>query len=428
MSAWSIVIAILLLGILAAFHEIGHFFVAKWLKVPVEEFSIFVGPSLFSWKKKGVKYHIRLFPFGAYVRYKGMEEEELDETDPEMFFNQPRWKRLLISLAGPFMNFLISMVIFAVIFSSFGFLSTKLGEISEGTQLYETSAVRGDRIISVNGQRILTTLDLGYFYTMTPDTELLEVILRSAATGELYNVTLVPNIAEGYRLGITRDGAYKISSVDPLSNGGEPGLLIGDILISANGVLASDEAFSAVVSESNGNPVTVFVIREEKEIELEIKTIPYQVGNPRGMTLQSGNGIGEILEQSVSFPVSYIRLSISILADMVTGKVAPQDTLAGPLGIITVVSDVVDAEGVDFREKVEQMGILAGVISVALAFSNLLPIPGLDGNSMVLLLVEMVRGKKLSIKAEMVINVIGFVCLILLAGFALFSDIFRLVG
>jgi membrane-associated protease RseP (regulator of RpoE activity) len=87
---------------------------------------------------------------------------------------------------------------------------------------------------------------------------------------------------------------------------------------------------------------------------------------------------------------------------------------------------VVDAPDTDNSEKIEMLLILLGGISVGLAFTNMLPIPGLDGNAIVLTVVEMIRGKKLSRKSEQVINVIGFVMIIALVIFALVSDIIRL--
>ena len=432
MSVWSILLAVLVLGILAAFHETGHFFVAKWLKVKVEEFSVFVGPSLVSWKRKGVDYHIRLFPFGAYVRYKGMEEES-DTEDPDMFLNQPRWKRLVVSLAGPFTNFLLGMAIFAVIFSQFGYGSTRVAAAPEGSQLHMAGVGEGDRILFANGKRILTGMDLSYLLSMITDTQSLDFVMESMGTGERYTAALTPKIAKKYRLGFTysggtdENGGYTILEVDPASNEGSPVLEIGDSILSVNDIPVTDPDFSMAIAESRGEDLRVRLIRDQVDMEVKMRATAFDTGNPRGISLLSGHDFRGIMEQSLYYPVSYFRLTFSILGDMFSGRVAPEDTLSGPLGVMTVVSEVVDTKETDTGVKVEQMGILSGVISVALAFSNMLPIPGLDGNSLVLLLIEMVRGKKLSLRAEGVINAIGFVCLILLAGLALFSDIFRLV-
>ena len=128
------------------------------------------------------------------------------------------------------------------------------------------------------------------------------------------------------------------------------------------------------------------------------------------------------------YSASVIEVSIDGLKSVAQGKIKAQDAIAGPVGIATIVSDVVDAPKTDNSVKVEYLGTLAGLISVGFAFSNLLPLPGLDGNVMVLVVIEMIRGKKISIKTERVINAIGFVVLISLVIFALSSDIMRLVG
>ena len=112
MSLQSIIICILGLGILAAVHEIGHFIVARLLKIKVYELSVFVGPKLFSWKRNDIEYYIRLIPLGAYVRFSEIDEEtgELKDDNPENLINQARWKRLLVSLAGPAMNVILEIV------------------------------------------------------------------------------------------------------------------------------------------------------------------------------------------------------------------------------------------------------------------------------------------------------------------------------
>ena len=134
----------------------------------------------------------------------------------------------------------------------------------------------------------------------------------------------------------------------------------------------------------------------------------------------------ECLHEAIVFPISFIRISIDSLAQVFAGKVPAYDVVSGPVGIASVVSEVVDAPKVESSEKTEMLLILAGGISTGLAFTNMLPIPGLDGNAIVLTLVEMIRGKKLSRKSEQVINVIGFVAIVALVIFALVSDIMRL--
>jgi len=434
MSALSIIVCILGLGILAAAHEIGHFLVARRLGLKVEELSVFVGPSLIHWKRKGVDYHIRLIPFGAYVRFPGLEDEDGGITNPDSLFNQPRWKRLLVALAGPLTNLVLGVLIFVIVYSCFGFLSTNLDNTSAGSQISQTQAVPGDEIIELNGSRILTQLDLSYVLYNVPSSEPLTMVLISKDTGKQYSVTLTPTVTSKYRLGITvmsgldENGGMAVVEVDPTQNGGNPVLKTGDSLIAVNGISVDDPAYADVVSSSNGNEVTATIIRDGTQQDVKLKTTIFDTTNDRGIFVMPGTGIGSLLKQSVLYSASIIKVTILSLRDVAQGKIAAQDAVAGPVGIATIVSDVVDAPKTDNSVKIENLGILAGLISVGLAFTNLLPLPGLDGNAMVLVVIEMIRGKKLSMKTERIINAVGFVVLIALVIFALSSDIMRLVG
>ena len=116
-SVWSILVVILMLGVIVTLHEFGHFWMACLLKIKAFEVSIFVGPKLFSWKKKGVDYSIRALPFGAYVSFTDMDEdgEPIESDDPDLLVNQKRWKRFLVAIAGPFMNAVLGFVIFSIL-------------------------------------------------------------------------------------------------------------------------------------------------------------------------------------------------------------------------------------------------------------------------------------------------------------------------
>ena len=128
MSAWSIIIAILILGILVTVHELGHFWVARLLKIKAYEVAIFVGPKLVDWRKNDVEYSIRAIPFGAYVRFNDFDENGnvIKSDDPCLLENSPRWKRLIVSLAGPFMNLLLGIIIFSVLFAITGFTTLEI--------------------------------------------------------------------------------------------------------------------------------------------------------------------------------------------------------------------------------------------------------------------------------------------------------------
>lgn len=433
MSVLGIVIAIVGLGLLAAAHEIGHFIVARMLGIKVEELSIFIGPSLFSWKRKGVEYHIRLIPFGAYVRFPGMEEDDNGLLNPDSMINQARWKRLLVSLAGPVVNFLLGILIFAAIFSYYGFTTTKLGAIPEGSQLAATEAKPGDEIVGIAGQRIYADLDLIYTASKISFQDPLQMSLKSAQTGKVYQVTLNPKLSYYYYIGITRlsdyspEGGFTVVDVDKNQNGGNPLVQKGDIIMSVNGISVQDSTF-ADVRDKDAKKVTLTVIRDGKTIDLAIEANIQKRANMVGYTPVSGSGFQDIIKESVLYSISVIHVSIESLKDMAKGNVKVTDVISGPVGIASLVSGVVDAPQVTDQIKLYNLGTMAGLISVALAFSNMLPLPGLDGNSIVMVMVELIRGRKISLKTERVINVVGFAILILLVVLALYADISRLVG
>jgi regulator of sigma E protease len=429
----SIGIGLLGLGLLAAAHEIGHFVVARALGVKVYELSIFVGPSLVNWKRNGTEYHIRLIPFGAYVRFSEYDEES--EAPPEAsdeLINQPRWKRLLVSVAGPVTNVLLGMIILAVLFSVSGFLTTRLDEIVEGSQMSETEAVAGDRIISVNGSRVYTLMDVQVDLSMISNTDTMRIGFQSETTGKMYEVQLIPTVKQVYMLGITRYiglndlNGWEVTYVDPNQNEGSPVIQVGDTILSVAGVSVDSPDIGNLIGGSEGDVLIVTVIRDGKEMDVDVKPFLADYTNDRGIYAQEGSGISETLREVFLYPVSLLRSTGTMIRSAFQEKVEPYNVLGGPVGMISVVSDVVDEPNQNFSEKAEQLTALAGVISIALAITNMLPLPGLDGNAIVLLAVEMIRGKKISYRTEQVINVIGFVIIVALVIFALASDIIRL--
>lgn len=146
-----ILIAILAFGILIFVHEMGHFVAAKSCGVKVLEFAMGMGPQLVHWQRGETEYSLRLLPIGGFC---AMEGEEEDSDDPRSFSAQPLWKKLIILVAGAAMNFLMGFLITALLFaSSTGFYSNRLEGFREGCP-YEGTLQAGDRIYSVNGERV----------------------------------------------------------------------------------------------------------------------------------------------------------------------------------------------------------------------------------------------------------------------------------
>ena len=150
-NALYIILAILMLSVLIVIHELGHFAVGRICGIGVVEFSVGMGPKLFSRKRNGIEYSIRAFPIGGFCRFVGEDE---DSTAANAMNNMPVWKRFLTVLAGPGMNFLLAFVVAAIIMMAFPYADgvvPVIDQVSEGTPAFEASLLTGDTILEVNG-------------------------------------------------------------------------------------------------------------------------------------------------------------------------------------------------------------------------------------------------------------------------------------
>ncbi len=145
------------IGLLVFFHELGHFLVAKWSGILVYTFSFGFGPKLFGFKWGETEYVVSLLPLGGYVKMAGEDKEE-DENVPEnrKFNTKPIWIRALIVVAGPFMNFILAIVIFSLLFMSYGVPSVQpiIDKVIEGGPAYIAGIQPGDKIIEINGKKV----------------------------------------------------------------------------------------------------------------------------------------------------------------------------------------------------------------------------------------------------------------------------------
>lgn len=155
-----VIVAVLFFGVLVGIHEFGHFAVAKACGIRVEEFSVGMGPAVFKKQKGETLYSLRCIPFGGYCAMTG---EDGESDDPRAFVNQKIWKRLLVLVAGSFMNFLLGFVIvFCLYAGAVGYPVPVIASFMDGCP-YETAEAfqAGDRIVRIDGHRIYSTSDIG---------------------------------------------------------------------------------------------------------------------------------------------------------------------------------------------------------------------------------------------------------------------------
>ncbi|CUP69665.1 RIP metalloprotease RseP [Clostridium baratii] len=154
-----IIYAILAFGLLIIVHELGHFILAKINGVRVEEFSIGMGPKIFSVDGKETKYSLGILPIGGYVKMLGEEE---DVNDERSFSAKSPLRRITIILAGAFMNLILAIVIFTAYLNHFGYRLPKVQSVIDKSPAYEAGIKPGDKFEKINGSKVFTADDMTF--------------------------------------------------------------------------------------------------------------------------------------------------------------------------------------------------------------------------------------------------------------------------
>ena len=201
MTAFYIIIAILIFGILIIIHEFGHFTAAKLCGVKVNEFAVGMGPALVKKQKGETLFTVRSIPFGGFCAMAGVDEES---DDPRAFTSQSAWKRIIILCAGSFNNFLLGLIIVMILYSSAeAFYAPVIGEFMEGCP-YESEELLqvGDRFLKINGRRVYQLSNVNEFLSADEDGTYDLVIRRDGKRIKLNDIRLEKMEYEG------REGKY----------------------------------------------------------------------------------------------------------------------------------------------------------------------------------------------------------------------------
>lgn len=452
------------LSILVILHELGHFLAARAFGIKVEKFYLFFdawGFKLFSFKVGDTEYGVGWLPLGGYVKISGMIDESMDTeqmklpAQPWEFRAKPAWQRLIVMLGGIIVNIIVGIFIFWQVTFIYGetyIPNDKLvNGVNPGIVGRQIGLKTGDKILAINGQKVIRFQELlsskvllgGPKLTISrngnaQDLRIPETVLNSI-TKHGPEEFVAPRFVIDYVKHVNTPADYKAPTgfkvwIKSLFNKPEPvkvttpaydaGMKDGDKIVSINNIpVVFNDQFINEVQRSKGKVINIVVSRNGKEVELKPKVTP------------EGN-IG-IIFQSVKLPERHVDYAFfesfavgtdkawNTFADngkgiwkMVTGKVSARN-ISSPIGIS-------QAYGSTFEW--ESFWRLTGLISIALAFMNLLPIPALDGGHVVFLLIEMIKGRPVSDKVMERAQIVGFVLLLSLMVFAFGNDILKLLG
>jgi len=445
----TILLGILGLGVVVFVHELGHFIAAKICGITVEAFSLGWGRVLFAYTWRGTEYRLSLLPIGGYCKMKGEElfKQAIHEDRKEIpheegsLFSVSVWKRMFTYAAGPLFNFIFAVLVLSVIwFGGFNIhtYENRIIMISDYPEIFaqqdnpadEAGLKTGDRIVAIGSNSIETYSDLQRIIAQSPQKDLSMTILRG---GTEIGTTITPelNLDTGAgRIGVAAWIETFISEVEDGSSAAAAGLRPGDRIIAAGGVpvahtlglysaLTSRPSTVDITYERDGNrfsTVLVPLYGEEDTIELGLSFQSIVQSSPGLNPVQSlARGTREAIQTFV--------LTIKGVALLFSG-VNVRKAVSGPVRITYLVGEVA-------TQGFEQ-GIASGfstlfrflsLLSVALCFGNLLPIPALDGGFLVLSVVELIKGNSVSPRTFYRYQTVGFIIIMLILFLTTFSDI-----
>ena len=208
----TILIAIVTIAVLILFHEIGHFLAARRIGIPVYEFGVGFGPKIVSWRKNEVNYSIRVFPLGGFVRMAG--EEPGDQSDPQGYSHRTPLEKIRVSFAGPFMNFVLAVLIFIYSYAFIGIPVTTdepiIGMVFDGQPAQQAGIKSGDRILSVEGEAVSTWQEFTALLTAEPPGELVAIQIERNGQTALIEVIPEANSSTGLAIiGVASNIAYE---------------------------------------------------------------------------------------------------------------------------------------------------------------------------------------------------------------------------
>jgi len=429
---------LLMLSILVILHEFGHYITAKWFKVRVEKFYLFMDAGFSLVKKKigETEWGIGWLPLGGYVKLSGMIDESMDteqmksEPQPWEFRAKPAWQRLIIMLGGIIVNVLLAWLIFSVVYSTYGkkYVSTEMTQ-EKGLVFGETGKKigfqDGDRIISVDGKyqknfnRMLLDVLLGDEIVVQRDGKPVTLHLTDA------DIKLILQ-TEGRNFMHTPVKRVMIDSVTKNSNADKAGLMAGDQIVSINGKQhkyfgqMNEEAFN----HKKGN-LNLGILRNGEA--LTVTAAVDSLGKMGLVQKPEYDRDFSVVENHNFF--SAVPVAMRESYDLIVYNVKQFKLILRPsTGAYEQVNSVIGiAAKLPSTWNWEFFWNFTALFSIGLAFMNLLPIPGLDGGHALFTIAEMITGRKLSDKAAGTVQTVGMIILLSLMALTFGKDIYQLI-
>lgn len=428
---------LVLIGVMILIHELGHYWAARLFDVRVETFSFGFGPRLFGFRKGETDFRFSLILFGGYVKMLGEHPGDQDAADdPRSFLAKPRWQRLVIAFAGPFINVVLAVVLltglFMVRYEKPPESSTPgtIGHVLADSPADRAGIRAGDRIVAIDGRQEPSWEDISMAEFSSAQRPLSVVVERD---GERIPLTVTPELdaAAGVAFaGWSREIEIEIVGFVEGTNAAESGLELGDVIVSVNGQpMKSIETLTQTANDSQGRPLEIVYSRDGRPsrvvVEPTLKDLDtgqrWLIGiNIWPKLVVTQLSLPAALRESVRQNLNGATLIYGLLRGIVERRMSAR-ALEGPIRIAQISGDAA-------RQGPYRYVELMALVSLNLAVFNLLPIPILDGGVILLLLVEMTMRRDLSLPVKENIIKFGFVFLMMLVVFVLYNDLTKVLS
>ncbi|MDE5667429.1 MAG: M50 family metallopeptidase [Clostridia bacterium] len=351
----SVVLAILILLIMITVHEFGHYLAGKALKFKINEFAIGFGPKLFKRKSKktGELFSVRLLPLGGFCAFDGEDGANGEEENNDSFTAKAPWKRIIVLLAGPLMNYVLALLLIIASMFAFGQQVFKVGSVDTGAEnaaVYAGHSLEADDLIlEVNGKRVYLITDM-------------MSALKGKTEGEVVPILVF--------------------------RGGEE--VTEDVMLRSDCNFERSSDTSKLWRELGGGTV----IKDGGKY-WDVAADNYRLG------------FFQTIGSSFVYSFKIAGTIFKVLGELLTGSLG-LSAMGGPVTTIKLTSQIATQSLQSFLE-------IAAYIGVNLAVFNLLPIPALDGSKVVFCLIEWVFRKPVPRKIEAIIHTVGFILILVFA-------------
>jgi regulator of sigma E protease len=424
----SLVAVVAVLGFMILIHEFGHYAVAKWLGVRVEQFAIGFGKRLVGFHRGETDYRINAIPLGGYVKMSGENPMDARSDDPREFMNHSRWHRFLIAIAGPTMNILLAIILLTTVYMvhyEYPAVADEppvIGWVLKDTPAAKAGFLIGDRITRIDGVENPTWEQVDLKEALSPGQPLDVTVNRNGQTLEKSVVPEPMGLDQiGFAGWAAKEETVTITDLQERMPAEKAGLKEGDQIIALDGkpVPALAEMIESL-EITKDKPITLTVLRKgepkaftlqpvllEKRyrigigtMQMKVKTLPFAAALNKSLHENRQNGL----------------LILELVKKMVQGKISTK-SIEGPIRIGQAAGEAARRKG-----WTPLMGLTAA-ISLNLGIFNLLPIPILDGGVILFLLIEGLMRRDISLNIKERVYQFAFVFLVLFAVMVIYNDL-----